>query len=215
MYNIWTQISFNTSEYLKKHKIFSLQKRGKRGWITNLKVILRTVCLGNIYIASGFVLILKAIVKNNDKLDNNELWLCTKTPPNKIVQYLAIFIVNMSTLISRRVELFTSKCVKYFSTPSTWHTCLKGCIHIISKESYLQTVTSCPNLIYILVRNYAFVTNHVKMSNELMLFTFTGMTDATLHYELSNAYLEIHCIYTLMVTAISLCCFLIALKSFR
>ena len=49
--------------------------------------------MGNFDIAAGFHLNFKAIFKNNYTLWNNELWLCIKTTPNKIV-YSAIFTVK-------------------------------------------------------------------------------------------------------------------------
>ena len=48
----------------------------------------QSVCIFYIfYIAAGFNLLLKAIKKKHDKLWTNELWLCIKTTPNKLVHY--------------------------------------------------------------------------------------------------------------------------------
>ena len=34
------------------------------------------------------------MAKNNDRVWNNELWLCIKTTPNKIVHFSAIFTLK-------------------------------------------------------------------------------------------------------------------------
>ena len=121
---IWPQIMFLIFMRNTVNVIINCSSGFHSSWIANWDnyYLIHTDCcmqLGNFYIAAGFDLNLKAILKNNDKLWNKELWLCIKTTPNKIVHYSAFFTVNMSKLSFRLLRYSRFKSVKCFFN-TTW-----------------------------------------------------------------------------------------------